>query len=980
MKNLKKALCLVIAIAMCFSFLAVTASADYESASKYVDWDDIVHKDAVDVLTALKVLEGKDNNLFDPLANLKRAEAAMVFLRIFASPSLSATYTLDKVEALYAALAGDTFEDVAATAWYAGAIGYGYAYNYIHGISETLFNPQRGISYLEVAKLALVAIGYDATIEGLTGSTYRANTTNLALEIGLFNDIDVDDVNAPITRDDFAQLIFNALMIQMVGYYSMGEMAIASPIGNRYLRTTGNSNRPLYGFEFYFGKETTVETGVVVANSYADAIDGDGDGYIDDADGDDVYYDVYDGETVLALPGGECYEQGWCVLAHNYRNENCPRNHTHGAVLNVPTGYDEFGREVKIVEIANVLRGMNRPTVYAAVVPTDTGDVETVTKKGVINDNADLQLVENTVWIGEHVYRDYPDTTYAEDVAYLSEDEANELALVPGFRVDLYDYNGDGMADIALYLERVLEFVNYIDEETGDVQLGMDTIYAGQNYLGVDLEVGDKILIYWDLDFDNAFVEVLEHKTGTLSRIIGDGHNEDPYDDFAGVFGGTRYDLSRIDTAGLDDVITDNLDLTFDYWLDAAHNVVLAEPTDDTISDRVFLYNLTVRDDGYYGDEVAYTVDAIDAAGNKTTYTLAAPGTVDNYYDFADLSNIFYPDTGAEPENLFRYFYIETAGTAITYFEPMGYGVSTTLAAGSLITGSENTIIEERYVGTVPSDPVDAGATTFNGFVNDDTVFFFLTTSATGVETVVPVTGINSIARLYWGTLANVFQVYGDGDGNWMNSVVCVDLDDISYTKFPGVVNGTVDDMSNYMFISEQSYEQKTEKYISGALTYDVVGINIKTGAEMKLTVLASVADDDNSPFNNPYMVGGTYSVGGWLVDKSQSVATVADLEAAILDLGNSGIIEAISTETSRLALSRPVIGYPEVLDTYSYEGTAIATLTLNSSTGSFAYSMGDADDLAEGSLVFLLKDNPYGGVNTSAASINFMLVIGGIY
>ena len=80
MKNLKKVLSLVLALAMALSLMTVAFAKD---ASDYTDYGTITNKEAVDVLTALNVIDGMGNNTFAPKDNAQRAQACVIILNAY---------------------------------------------------------------------------------------------------------------------------------------------------------------------------------------------------------------------------------------------------------------------------------------------------------------------------------------------------------------------------------------------------------------------------------------------------------------------------------------------------------------------------------------------------------------------------------------------------------------------------------------------------------------------------------------------------------------------------------------------------------------------------------------------------------------------------------------------------------------------------------------------------------------------------------
>ena len=75
MRNLKRTLSLALASVMLVGMMSVGASA--VNASDFTDADEIVNKDAVSTMTALGIINGKeDGSYFDPTGNVTRAEMA----------------------------------------------------------------------------------------------------------------------------------------------------------------------------------------------------------------------------------------------------------------------------------------------------------------------------------------------------------------------------------------------------------------------------------------------------------------------------------------------------------------------------------------------------------------------------------------------------------------------------------------------------------------------------------------------------------------------------------------------------------------------------------------------------------------------------------------------------------------------------------------------------------------------------------------
>lgn len=205
---MKRTLALVLALVMVFGLMAFPASADF------TDDAEIKYVEAVDVMSAIGVIDGFEDGSFDPDGLLTREQAAKVvaYLRLNASDA-------DKL-----ATTGAPFDDVAADRWSAGYISYCVSEGIINGRDENTFDPTGNITGYEFAKLMLGALGYDSEIEGYTGSSWAIEVSKDALTVGLFDGNKGADYNQPITREEAALYAFNMLQSDVVDYEDRGTV------------------------------------------------------------------------------------------------------------------------------------------------------------------------------------------------------------------------------------------------------------------------------------------------------------------------------------------------------------------------------------------------------------------------------------------------------------------------------------------------------------------------------------------------------------------------------------------------------------------------------------------------------------------------------------------------------------------------------------------------------------------------------------
>lgn len=211
MKNLKKVLSLVLALAMALSLMTAAFAAD---ASDYKDYSKVTYKEAVDVMTAAGIFNGGDGNNFNPDATLNREQAAKII-----------TYMLvgqEKADKLTATIA--PYADVAANRWSAGAIAYCTDAGIIAGDGNGRFNPTAPVLGTQFAKMLLVALGYDPKIEKLVGNEWAIKTAKLALsdDVDLDNGMEKLSLSDNLTREQAAQMAFNAMKATLVEYEDKG--------------------------------------------------------------------------------------------------------------------------------------------------------------------------------------------------------------------------------------------------------------------------------------------------------------------------------------------------------------------------------------------------------------------------------------------------------------------------------------------------------------------------------------------------------------------------------------------------------------------------------------------------------------------------------------------------------------------------------------------------------------------------------------
>ena len=201
--NLKKILALVLAFACAFTMFAGAA---------FTDSADIKATEAVNMLSALGVINGYTDGSFKPNDTVTRAEMAKMIYVLRTGSDKATAYEN----------ATTKFTDVKGH-WAAPYIKYCEAMGIIAGKSATKFAPDVTVTGEETAKMLLVTIGYDATKAGLVGTAWAQKSTALATENGLLEDVDAS-LGLALPRQWAAQMIYNAVDADTVSYNADGQV------------------------------------------------------------------------------------------------------------------------------------------------------------------------------------------------------------------------------------------------------------------------------------------------------------------------------------------------------------------------------------------------------------------------------------------------------------------------------------------------------------------------------------------------------------------------------------------------------------------------------------------------------------------------------------------------------------------------------------------------------------------------------------
>ena len=230
---MKKFLSLVLALVMTMSLVTVSAGAkDFTDSTK------IQYTEAVDVMSAVKVIDGYTDGSFNPSATLTRGAAAKIICNLILGPTTASALVADAAP----------YKDVPTNHTFAGYIAYCQKTGIISGYADGTFKPANSLTGYAFMKMLLGALGYKAEQEGYTGANWSIQVAKRAMNIGLKDDL-VGDFNGvkAVTREEACLYAFNTLKATMVEYdknstVTVGNITIKEQSDAKDMANTGKTD------------------------------------------------------------------------------------------------------------------------------------------------------------------------------------------------------------------------------------------------------------------------------------------------------------------------------------------------------------------------------------------------------------------------------------------------------------------------------------------------------------------------------------------------------------------------------------------------------------------------------------------------------------------------------------------------------------------------------------------------------------------
>ena len=589
MRNLKRALSLVLAVVMVIGLMVVGASA--VSYNDLTDKDEIVNKDAVSMLVALDIIQGKPDGSYAPTENVDRAQMAKML-------SVIMNKGVDN-SALYQSV--DSGLTDIGTNWAKGHINYCYTTGIIAGRGNGTFDPSATVTALEAAKMLLVAVGYDPEIEGFTGADWALNVSVRADSVGIFRNF-TKDLTAPLNRDDAALLIYNALDVEMIQSYTTNNYPIAY-----------SDHRTILSDKYGVIRVQ----GVVVANEWATLNSDNGDAALKE------------GKTTIYNPDGILSTTTNTAVGNDEAN-------LKSQTFNASTPVDMLGKTVDMyVKKATILADS---TVYGDPVVSDINTVVT-TGEAVLYEGAKDPQVDYDKLLGQNGLTD-KDAEYfwnynaGRYIPNTTEKYGEDYANVKGATLTIIDNNGDGEVDYVLSVEKTLADITSVNDRKETVTVRTLGTLDNKDVVGYEDMAKDDVVLYVQyggrtyLEKPDVVTGEMEHYnvkgTEKYMTVDGDRYYEDGLDVSA------RSEVVKFDVEKCEKDGGVQFDTQYNFYLDDYGNVIAFEEVEGApknyalILDSAFSTNM-LNTDGQ--------VKVLLPDGTEATYVLNWDASVKNFKD-----------------------------------------------------------------------------------------------------------------------------------------------------------------------------------------------------------------------------------------------------------------------------------------------------------------------------------------------------------
>ncbi|MBQ2967177.1 MAG: S-layer homology domain-containing protein [Clostridia bacterium] len=590
MKNLTRVLALVLVFAMMLSTVAFAgAFTDVAADDDYAE--------AIETLAALGIFKGYEDGTFGADKAITRAEAVAIVNRIQGLSSASA-----------GAQSVSLYTDVAADHWALGDINLATQMGTVSGDGNGTFRPEDQVSYQEMVKMLVVALGYAPAAADRGG--WPTGYLVVASQYGVLEDT-TNVGAAPATRGVVAQLTFNALtapMMKQTGYGENKEFTVMDEDGKTEVLLTEK-------LDIYRVAVTPIAND---AEAIEDTVQKAGYVKVKGLSEDDAWFGVakaFSGDKAVLLKGESDIDAklGYAAVAYIQENADKEWEVLYSAIEDGKT----IVVEVDPATIVDVVE-KTEATGYIEVEDEDAGIEEEYEYDGntmvVIDGKAAVKF--NTKGMDAFMYDD--ENVMEGTVTMLfekNEDEAKYIFVKKYYTDMVEDINPSATK---IYLKQGAA-INLDEDDVDDL---VYTITKGGEAIDVADLKEDDIITYRTAN-DKKFYEIIVTDTtieGSISSIGKDSEGDTVYN-----IGGEKYKASVSGyAAGLDNKLPSAPGAAGTFYFDAFGKIAYYSRTSvsGVATERDYAYvEAQGADTTAFG--AALKVKLFDAEGAIKTYTVS---------------------------------------------------------------------------------------------------------------------------------------------------------------------------------------------------------------------------------------------------------------------------------------------------------------------------------------------------------------------
>ena len=842
MRNLKRALSLALAAVMVIGMMVVGAGA--ASYNDFTDKDEIKNSDAVAMVSELGIINGLPNGTFGPTQNIDRASFVKMLCLAYNGGNEPILPANNKV----------SYVDTAGT-WAAQYIEYCTNLNFVAGDGTTgKFNPTNPVTVSQAAKMLLTALGYSATTEGYVGYDWQMNVDTAANTNKLYKGLTNTNTSSNLTRDDAAQMIYNALNASMVKYEGVWD-----PSANTIKPQLAKTGKTM--LEEKFGA-IKVE-GVVVGNEYAALT-----GSVQDAGKTNMKFEaVKDGDSTVL-------EQG------SFKVASTP---------------DMLGKTVTMYVKPGSSKDASKATVLGALIVSGDNKVVTLTESKTTAAKIDSFLDDENLTIEDttRYYVNYKLQSHDSGATTIYDLPASNEA---GKIMTFIDNDNDGEVEYILQTVKTFGqvtsyvssgkgaiYVNSINASTTSATDGvidfLDNDNAAKKVTGFeDVKQDDYVFFY---KFGNTYyVEKAEYVDVTVSsvkgdKVTGDGKTYEQSGLVSAVNGSDS--LSTVGRAALGDEIR--------LYLDASGYVVRTDDVDTTVD---YLYVLDV--DSYFSS----------VGGYATTEVLLPDGTtavVKAYVDGATKHGATKNNAYAysvKSDGTYKLTTVTTGASSSTNYQLVNTGLTTDANGGLIKKGNANlgSVIANGKTVFVIQRGTTGNFSVYTGIANVPNVDHITKYSI--------VANKDDVAKIVF---VETGSLSGSKDGIYLlnkNPEVTKDKDNETYT-YDVIYKGEKTSLTSDTFIREFDTNGKGYYANVDINNSEITNVTVSAAADFVQAAPAQKAADDIVRVNNV-----TYSIN------SKTVFLVVDGSDVKPASINSIIIDPIAQSATHDSRTSNIVVVPD--------------------------------------------------------------------